>query len=235
MKFKKHYKNRKIQEVLNLKEDCDGLYTCPHCSKRFKCNAISIHIWRKHTEEGKNHSNKLGEIIKNNPNHFIPTGWNKGLTKETDERVKNISKSLTGRIKVPLTEEHKAKISRAMKYLHAEGKHPGWSFINNDISRRSYPEKFFLKVLQNNHIFEKFEVKEKMPFGKYTLDFAIPCLKLDVEIDGQQHFRNTDSIEHDKQRDLFLQSSGWVIYRIKWSDLFHNTKLEIKRFLEFLN
>ena len=45
--------------------------------------------------------------------------WNKGLTKETDERVRAQSIAMTGRV---FTMEHKAKLSKTRKRLYAEGK-----------------------------------------------------------------------------------------------------------------
>ncbi len=63
-----------------------GMYICPFCKQEFG-RGITGHIWRMHTEEGKNHvfSGQRGG------------GWNKGLTKETDSRVKNNSETLKKR------------------------------------------------------------------------------------------------------------------------------------------
>lgn len=66
----------KVQEEW-LNEET-GKFACPLCKKEYSKNGISTHIWRIHGE-GKNH--KAGK----------PKGhqaWNKGLTKEMDERVK---------------------------------------------------------------------------------------------------------------------------------------------------
>jgi very-short-patch-repair endonuclease len=48
----------------------------------------------------------------------------------------------------------------------------------------------------------------------YTLDFGHPDLKLDVEIDGQQH-AETRIQERDRQRDAHLASLGWRVIRIR--------------------
>lgn len=60
---------------------------CIYCNKEFSPKGIGTHIWRVH-----------GEGKKHNPNIGFKKGtrqiWNKGLTKETDERVLNICKSI---------------------------------------------------------------------------------------------------------------------------------------------
>lgn len=133
-----------------------------------------------------------------------------------------------------LSEKTKIKISKSMKNVHQKGNHPGWSFINKDINKRSYPEKWFVKnVLEKNKLYSKYVIKEKLPFHKYFLDFAIIDMKVDVEIDGQQHFRCEKSIEHDKKRDDFLLKNGWKVYRIAWLELKNNNQTVVD-FLEWL-
>lgn len=124
--------------------------------------------------------------------------------------------------------------SEKMKENFREGKIKGWS-INTDKNRRSYPEKFFIEVMKNNGLFERFQIEEKFSYGKYFIDFLFIDLKLVVEIDGEQHFRDEKSIEHDITRDNYFISEGFKVYRIRWKNLFNNTKSEINEFLTFLN
>jgi len=129
----------------------------------------------------------------------------------------------------------KLKLSNTQKKLVIEGKHNGWS-INKDINRRSYPEKWFIKnVLEKHNLYNKYTIKEKLPFHKYFLDFAIIDLKIDIEIDGQQHFRNTKTIEYDRERDEFLLNHDWNVYRIAWLELKNNPNDLINNFLEWIN
>jgi very-short-patch-repair endonuclease len=51
-----------------------------------------------------------------------------------------------------------------------------------------------------------------MPFGKYFLDFAFVEIKLDLEIDGQQHL-SPKILEHDQIRDLFSNSQGCIEFK----------------------
>ena len=134
-----------------------------------------------------------------------------------------------------LSSNHKKHISETLSKAHKEGRHPGWSHINKDVNRRSYPEKWFIKnVIKEYELISKYTIKEKMPYGKYFLDFAFLELKLDVEIDGQQHFRTQKSIEHDKQRDDFLIKNGWKVYRIAWLEIKQNFNKVVEDFLRFL-
>ena len=117
------------------------------------------------------------------------------------------------------------------------GTHKGWK--SRDII--SYPEQFFMGVLNNNSI----EFQHNFPINKkdlglkdshnYFLDFYIKNKNIDLEIDGSQH---TYRHEHDIKRDEILRKNGFNIYRIIWKNI--NTmsgkkyiEEEIKKFLEF--
>lgn len=131
--------------------------------------------------------------------------------------------------------EFKIKVSNGMKKTHATGNHPGWDHINKDKNRKSFPERFLSEVLRNNGIYDRFCIAEKLPVGKYFLDFAIIELKLDIEVDGEQHFRTENAIRHDKKRDEFTKSLGWKVYRICWKNFVNNTKQEIDELINYIN
>jgi len=133
------------------------------------------------------------------------------------------------------TEETKSQISKKLIESHKKGEHSGWDFINKDLNRRSYPEKWFIKnVLEKYSFYYKYTIEEKFPFGKYWLDFAIIDMKIDIEIDGQQHFRTIDAIEHDKERDEFVLSKDWKVYRIAWIELKNNREDVVDDFLNWI-
>lgn len=54
--------------------------------------------------------------------------------------------------------------------------------------------------------------------GGYVLDFTIPNLMLNIELDGMSHKMGNNS-EKDRLRDEFLRSQGWTILRIKNEDV----------------
>jgi very-short-patch-repair endonuclease len=99
----------------------------------------------------------------------------------------------------------------------------------------SYPEKFFEKVLNNNHISY---IREKY-IGGYFLDFYIEKNNriIDLEIDGDQH---EETQEKDRIRDEYLKGQNIEVYRIKWNSINsskgkENMKIKIDDFLIFYN
>lgn len=117
------------------------------------------------------------------------------------------------------TEESKIKISLKAKERVANGTHSGWQTRNV----RSYAEKFFETVLNNNKLTYSVEkVIKKRDLGidsdaNYFLDFYFEDIKLDLEIDGKQH-EYEDRIIADKERDGLLSKIGIQVYRIKWKN-----------------
>ena len=122
------------------------------------------------------------------------------------------------------------KSKEVAERLISEGRHVGWKSRNIV----SYPEQFWIKVLENNNI----EFKHNFPFGKYFLDFYIEISdrKIDLEIDGKQH-KYADRHESDIVRDEFVKSRGVEVFRIDWNSI--NTedgkKLMKEKIEEFLN
>lgn len=100
----------------------------------------------------------------------------------------------------------------------------------------SYPEKFWIGVLQNNNIsFEREKYVEK-----YFLDFVISINNklIDLEIDGKQH-KYKDRQESDKIRDKFLTDRGYIVYRVDWNEINSEKgkklmKEKISNFLSFI-
>ena len=98
-----------------------------------------------------------------------------------------------------------------MKKLISEGKHKGWMGRN----QISYPEQFWMKILDNNieYIHEYDVCQSDLGINsdyKYFLDFYLPEINMDLEIDGKQHkYRQ----EQDNKRDEYL-SKKYIVYRI---------------------
>lgn len=178
-------------------------------------------------------------IIKNGKRKLDGVAWNKGLTKETDERVKAFGKVLaehyaSGEIVChnkgqTMSTEQKQKISIARKsYLN---EHPDKVpyVLNHHSKGDSYPEKYFKEVFDN----EKIEYKQNYYQNGYFLDFAWPDRKLYLEIDGEQHYVDERIVEHDKIRNEKLKNDGWVcIERIRWSEYKKLSETEKKVFIQ---
>ena len=131
--------------------------------------------------------------------------------------------------------QRREKISKKMKENFKTGLIKGWAHINENKSRRSYPEEFFLKVFKNNELSDKYTIIEKLPYDRYVIDFLIVEFKIIIEIDGEQHYRTIKSIEHDKKRDEYFINEGFKVYRIRWKDVFKDTQNEINELINFID
>jgi very-short-patch-repair endonuclease len=124
-------------------------------------------------------------------------------------------------------------VSCGAKHMMSTGKIKSWSTRNI----KSYPEKFFERVLQNNNL--SYEMNKPVTFnGKtYFLDFYFADKNIDLEIDGKQH-DYPDRITSDLIRDKILKKNGIKVFRIKWKSI--NTedgkneiRKNIQNFLDF--
>lgn len=130
-----------------------------------------------------------------------------------------------------MTDVVKAKISQSMKIAHKEGRawNIGMSRWNN---KPSYPEKWFMKIIDNE--FQNKNYIQEMPFGRFSLDFAWPELKVCIEIDGEQHQRCDIQKARDKAKDLLLEHSGWKILRMPWKEVCADTQHWITKAKDFI-
>lgn len=69
-----------------------------------------------------------------------------------------------------------------------------------------------LKISQNN-IRIQFPVQNPNGGKPFMLDFAIPKIKLDVEVDGEIFHSGDEQQKHDQERDFLLAQRGWTVLR----------------------
>lgn len=107
-------------------------------------------------------------------------------------------------------DNYRNKMSSFAKERHINGELDfGWR--SRKKMKLSYPE--FIAKNKLEEIGIPFEREYSM--GKYFIDFAIIQKKIAIEIDGQQH-NIPERIKTDKEKDLFIKSQGWEIFRIKF-------------------
>ena len=87
-------------------------------------------------------------------------------------------------------------------------------YILNHSRNESYPEIYFCDIFEKENI----NITKKYRIGLYELDFSIPEKKIDIEVDGDQHYLDIKIAESDIRRDDFLKENGWDVIRIRWSD-----------------
>ena len=133
----------------------------------------------------------------------------------------------------PVSDETKKKLSNSMHKAAIEGRNKGWTTTTCGPKKKSYPEEFFTKIIENE--FNDKNYLYNIPFYTWKLDFAWPHKKLCIEIDGSQHQRDEKQKESDLRKDKKLIECGWKVLRIKWIDIFHNTQEYINQAKEFID
>lgn len=157
------------------------------------------------------------------------------------EVKQKLSKAFTGR---KLGSDFSEKAREAQLKLLAEGKHRGWK--NPGLRKESYAEAFWRKVLedagvnfrQDRKLTKKDGLGDETKATYYLLDFEIILneIKIDLEIDGKQHFERTIT---DDIRDRAVSSAGYLVKRIPWinpttkikSKMVKNQILDLENFI----
>jgi len=102
-------------------------------------------------------------------------------------------------------------------------------FTGNNVSKgqrllyETIKEKFPTAVL---------EYEIAAPGKKYYLDIAVPDLMLNFEYDGIYWHSFPEAIERDKNRDIYLKSLGWKVFRYSFNA---RNDLEVREELIKLN
>ena len=112
------------------------------------------------------------------------------------------------------TEETKQKLSKIRKEYLQEHPEKVPYRLNHYSKGPSYPELYFRELFQK----EQLDLEPEVPYTIYQLDFANKEKKVDIEIDGDQHYLDKRIVESDKRRNDLLEKDGWIVFRIKSSD-----------------
>lgn len=113
----------------------------------------------------------------------------------------------------PMTEELKKQISIKMKQYMKDNPDKVPYKVNHS-SKESYPQKYFRELFQKQGI----KLEKQYHVSLYSLDFACLERKIDIEINGEQHYVDKKIVQSDIERKQFLQSLGWNCVVIRWSD-----------------
>lgn len=139
-------------------------------------------------------------------------------TRSKEDGYKLSSKKLKGNSKKH-TQETKDKISK-IRTEYLKNNPDKVPYLLNHSRSESYPEKYFTEVFRNENII----VEKNFRVGIYELDFSIPDKRIDIEIDGSQHYLDIKIVESDRRRTKFLEDNGWDVIRINWSEYNKLTK-----------
>lgn len=201
--------------------DHDDL-NCKYCDKLCK-NRKSL---AQHEIRCKSNNSTLKVVVPGNK--LSHTAWNKGLTKETDERVaktaESVSKTLQQKVSEgwkPFfatddywTDEMRAQRSAEKVQLFIEHPelHPNRRLASN--KAMNYPEQVAAAWLSDHNISYEYQYKTAFNNKSRYVDFYVADYDLYIEIDGE--YWHADSQDKDAAKDLFaLQSQGISTLRIK--------------------
>lgn len=207
----------------------DSKYICNFCGKTFKKQGIKTHIWRCHTNEGKvfdpNRDYKNGMRV----------AWNKGLTKETDNRIKNASEKYKRNYKNGLLKSHKIyNKCKTKEYRERKSLIMRQAVLDNPDSYNGHYNRGFVKEYIYNGI--------KL-LGSWELKFAVWCDKNNIKwiknkdqfkyiLDGKEHIYFPDFYLLDTNE--YIEIKGFETDRdtLKWSQFPKDKKLKILKFKE---
>lgn len=195
--FTKHletHKNGNFDKFNNMIHlDHDDLF-CKYCGKECKNkNSLAQHEIR--CKENPDKINTIIDGFNNKSNHIA---WNKGLTKETDNRIKKCSETFHKNHKLGKhksfshqhTKEHKQKMSILAKKNGLGGFAWRKGILYNNIKLDSSYEVIVAKSLDENNI--KWERPNRIKYfigneeHHYTPDFYLP--EYDVYLDPKNDF-----------------------------------------------
>jgi very-short-patch-repair endonuclease len=89
--------------------------------------------------------------------------------------------------------------------------------------KMSRAEAFFFRALLRAKPWLPADLTIEYRVEEYKLDFAVPSLLVDVEIDGWQH-RLEREASHDEQRTLRLEHLGWNVIRFPSKEVIDDIK-----------
>jgi very-short-patch-repair endonuclease len=79
--------------------------------------------------------------------------------------------------------------------------------------------------------FHGIDFTRQFVIGNYIADFCVRRLGLVVEVDGGYHIGRE---AYDAQRDAYMQSLGYHIFRVSDQDVLHNTKQVMRNLERFI-
>lgn len=150
----------------------DNKYQCPYCKKLFSKKGICSHLWKVHGN-GKTHDPNIGY---KNGSRIV---WNKGLTKETDERVKSLTEkmkiSLSGRPGHPHSEQTKKRLSEYAK--------------QNNFGGHTSKNQIFYKTKNGENVYlqSSWEIKVAKELDKNNINWIRPKFFLWEDCNKKEH------------------------------------------------
>ena len=196
----------------------------------WKCKVCGLIFNTKHQLWDHLHIEHPNDIKEFHGKGSIP--WNKGLTKEIDQRIAKSADKLiegfkSGRLIHPFKGKHHSEKYKKMmsikrsKYLaNNPDKHP-WK---KSTKFKSVPCEFFKHLLRENGcIFE--EEYKPLKDRNFSIDVMFPSLKIGFEINGNQHYENHEKCilsQYYQERHNLIEAAGIKLIEIHYANVYHD-------------
>ncbi len=72
--------------------------------------------------------------------------------------------------------------------------------------------------------YKKLEVMRQVSIGKYFADFYYPENKVVLEVDGRQWHSTKKQVEHDMERNRYMNDNGYCVVRVSGSMVKNNAE-----------
>lgn len=90
---------------------------------------------------------------------------------------------------------------------------PGEPVIDVVTAERNQCESYIERRLFDALVSQGYVVRTQVPCGRYSIDLAIPSLKLAIECDGKSYHSSPAQKAHDRRKNVFLRKNGWRVLR----------------------
>lgn len=192
----------------------DDLF-CKYCGKQCK----NLNSLKQHEIRCKDNPDKI--ICKSNGNHVGHPAWNKGLTAETDKRVKMNSEAVSRFYKTDKGNKLKKRFSNAYvgnDVFKDSGRKGGIKSAKSQ-QRRSKNEIYFCELCES---YFKNVTHNESVFNGWDADIIIEDIKCAILWNGIWHYKQiskTQSLEQVQARDKIkvdqIVKCGYTPYIIK--------------------
>lgn len=229
------------------------MYKCEYCGKECKnaiglyCHIVKIHNIQMTSDERYKFIHYIAEgkdipKCKYCNNDIFINGRNKSLVCNNPECKHKYLSDIQKEIHKNNPQLSINARKRRLEYLSNNENFETTAYGLRANKKLSYLEQWFLiNIIEKYKLFDKYliineyKIKNNDYTSAYSLDFAFMNIKLDVELDGKCHFNNEKRVQHDINRDKYLISNGWNIFRISYNDVKYNSDNIISKFLSLLN
>jgi very-short-patch-repair endonuclease len=195
-------------------ENCGNQHAGTYASGRFCASKCSRSFSTKSNRKAINE--KVAKTFASKPSTKVIKQCNNcGLTFEVGFQrrgQKSCSRSCASQLNwkdASYRENISSLLSEVAFQRHDAGEDFGWrTRCKFDCS---YPESVAIRILEELHV----EYVRELRVNRYFIDFALPSLKIAIEIDGKQHEQESRA-RSDRKKDSLLIEQGWTVHRIKW-------------------